>query len=611
MSPTTVRPSFLKLLYNNNPFYVISAVLMAYAVRATYGELEIGAINCRIMMGVLATYTLVLAVIGVLIVRCGKVWEDARSILVLLLLLFLAVSVSADDLFVKMTSSEGGTALLLCGYLFSAIVSEVVLRGAGIRLGWRFRCPYHLMLALFYVAPWLCAPQLFQRSQLGHEWMLLLFPVAGAVLLLGLLPAIRRGPAYVADSGTPWPWPWFPWIAFGVLATAVAFRSFVLCMTFGPHGPIWERHGKNLVISFDTMWGTYFLVPLGLAILLLLLEAGLVANNRRLLKSVLKAAPVLLLLSVPLGGDYVFRRFLTTVTDTLGSPMWLTTWLLVGFYGWAWLRRVSGAGIGILGAVAVLSVVGPKTINVDTFVEPQWWAFFVIGVVSLVYGVWTRSSRCCTLSAVAATVGLWLVIPQTQLEAYCLTICYHFLLLAIVILGFVYHDRFAKVLFIVAAVQMPLASLVVVVSPRAAEVPISWRLLYVVLLAAYCLSIAWKCRNQWYLYAFAATATVAAYAVTVSGFRRAVDAVGRPAMTAFAWSVGALLLAFLISAHKASWLPQRLLPRWNCRKKQEQPAPDDEAAVVAEESTELAPTEMDEAAEAAEITPIDAEEETD
>ena len=67
MSEPTPRPSVLRSLYNHNPFYAVSAVLMLYAVRAAYGELEIGTINCWIMMGVLAAYTLVLAGIGVLI----------------------------------------------------------------------------------------------------------------------------------------------------------------------------------------------------------------------------------------------------------------------------------------------------------------------------------------------------------------------------------------------------------------------------------------------------------------------------------------------------------------------------------------------------------------
>src|SRR5262249_41033096 len=154
MAATAVRPSVVKYLYTHNPFYAISAVLMLYAMRAAYERLGIQASNCWLMTGVLAAYTLVLAGIGVWIVCWGKVWEDARSILLLLLLLFLAVSISADDLFVKAETSATATPLLLCGFLFSATVSEAVLWGAGIRLGLLYRVPYHLMLALFYLAPW-------------------------------------------------------------------------------------------------------------------------------------------------------------------------------------------------------------------------------------------------------------------------------------------------------------------------------------------------------------------------------------------------------------------------------------------------------------------------
>ncbi len=134
MSAAKSRAPFLASLYNHNPFYAISTVLMLFAVRNAYGELTIGAINCWIMMGVLAAYTVVLAVIGILIVRKGKVWEDARSIALLLLILFLAVSISGDDLFAGMESSAGGGLLVLCGYIFSALVTETFLRGARIRL---------------------------------------------------------------------------------------------------------------------------------------------------------------------------------------------------------------------------------------------------------------------------------------------------------------------------------------------------------------------------------------------------------------------------------------------------------------------------------------------
>ncbi len=170
MSEPSPRPSLVRWLYTHNPFYAISAALMLYAVRAGYGKLEIGFINCWVMMGVLAVYTLVLAGVGVCIVRLGRVWEDARSILLLLLLLFLAVSISADDLFVKATSPEEGTALLVSGFLFSVVVSAGVLWGLRIRIGWQYAVPFVLYLGLFFATPWWCSPELHPRAtrRLNH-----------------------------------------------------------------------------------------------------------------------------------------------------------------------------------------------------------------------------------------------------------------------------------------------------------------------------------------------------------------------------------------------------------------------------------------------------------
>ena len=42
---TNSRPSIARFLWNHNPFYVISALLMLYSVRKSYGELDIGTIT--------------------------------------------------------------------------------------------------------------------------------------------------------------------------------------------------------------------------------------------------------------------------------------------------------------------------------------------------------------------------------------------------------------------------------------------------------------------------------------------------------------------------------------------------------------------------------------
>ena len=156
-----------------------------------------------------------------------------------------------------------------------------------------------------------------------------------------------------------------------------------------------------------------------------------------------------------------------------------------------------------------------------------------------------------------------------------MTVCYHFLWLTILVFGLVFRDSFARVLHIAAAAQVPVVSMIVMINPQVAEVPFMWRLSYVLLIAVSCLVIARLWRSRWFLTAFATTAFVGMYAGGAIWFRSAVVAVGRPAMMAFSWSVGMLLLAFLISAHKAHWLPRLSLPKWPARSRPQQPALDE------------------------------------
>lgn len=570
-SPPPAPPRTLgSLLYNHNPFYVISAVLMLYALRSLYGVLEIGSINCWIMMSVLAGYTALLAGIGVLIVRWGGVWEDARSIFVVVLLLFLAVSVSADDLFVKMESPGGAATLLLLGYLFSAGVTELVLRGSGLGMGRLYRIPLHLMLALFYLAPWLCASLLEENRLTELQWRIFAFPVAAAILLLTLVPASRRGPAYADDNGSPWRWPLYPWTAFGAITLAVALRTFALCMTFGPTGPIWVRlpassvsSSPRLAISFDTMWGPYFLIPLVVAVLILYFEAGLATGNRPLVRRVLTLAPLTLLLAVPWSSGPVHWAFLREVTATLGSPLWLSVCLLGAFYVWSWSRGVAGARFGVLGCLLSLTFVTPQTIGPRDFGDPQLWPVLLVGAVLLMEGIRVRSSRICFGACVLLAWAGWHALPQTPLAPWRAMSAYHFLWLSAVVLGLRFRDEFALVLRALGALMMPVAALLSVIGPWSAEIPLLWQGLYVLALCLVALAIAQWWHSRWYLYAFTALLAIIAYGMALIGYRQAVAWMGRSATIGLGWSMAALLTAFLISAHKAGWLPPRLLPRWS------------------------------------------------
>ncbi len=563
MSEPSPRSSLVRWLYTHNPFYAISAALMLYAVRAGYGELEIGSINCWVMMGVLAAYTLLLAGVGVCIVRLGRVWDDARSILLLLLLLFLAVSISADDLFVKATSPGQGIALLVCGFLFAVAVSAGVFWGLRIRIGWRYAVPFVLYLALFFAMPWWCSPELNPLPTRLMNWSVFFFPQLAAILNLTLLPAVKRGAKGVANNGTPWPWPLFPWAAFGVIAVAVAIRSFALAMTFGQTGPIWSNIETHSGIVFDTIWGPYFLVPFGLSLLVLLFEGFLSAGNRVLARRVLLFSPGLLLLALSWNGGPAFESFLTQrVLATIGAPLWWTVLLLLSFFGWGIFRKVDGASLGCVSMIVLLTFIGADTLSLRAIHAAQPAPLFVAGTLLAITAARRKSSVGSSGAAAILIYATWLVLPLTPLAGFRMMTCYHLLLASCVALGLTFRDKFSTLLRLIGAVWLPLTSLLMMTGHLAEAVPIAWKLFYVAGVTAICFACAMSCHSKWYLYASTGTTAVLGYGLMMLGFRGAVSLIGRAAMTGLSWSIAAMLIGFLISAHKANWLPKRLFPNW-------------------------------------------------
>jgi len=556
------RTSVVHWLWTHNPFYVISALLMLYGVRASYGEINIGTINCWTMMGILSAYTLVLATVGVLIVRWGHVWDDARSILLLLLLLFLAVSVSADDLFVKMESVQGGAALMGCGFGFSVAVLLGVLYATRIRLKLVYLGPLVLFLALFFVTPWWCSPELHPKNALTLDWTLFLFPQVAAVLLLTLIPAARMGQKSVEGNGTPWPWPLFPWSAFAMIGVMVVLRSFALTMTFSPSGPIWSSPDSRSGIVLDTIWRPYFLVPFALAVLVLIVEAGLSSGDRRLAGRGPLIAPALLPMAWPWNQSEMLSEFLTSLTGTLGSPAWLCVWLLVAFYAWAAIRRVPKAEFGLLGSILTLSAIGPKSISFVTLTVLNPIPLFVVGGVLGIVGVARRSSVVSLAAAGLITAGSWVVLSDTPLASFRMTTCYHIMLVTCLVSSVLWHDLLAKRLQVVGAILLMVSAALVFNGTQAAGIPWAWRFGYVVGLAAigYLCARASQARAYWT--GFLGTISVLGYAVAVEGYRNASSVMGRNAMAAFSWSVGTLIIGVLISAHKARWLPTLAVHGW-------------------------------------------------
>src|SRR5579863_1326 len=141
--------------------------------------------------------------------------------------------------------------------------------------------------------------------------------MAGLVFLT-LLPAARRGPAYIAGNGSPWRWPLYPWSLFFMLALAVPARAYLLCISM--HLPQGDAQGQLVI-------GPYFLVPFGFAVAVLLMEIGLESRRRGVVLTAL-TLPAALTVVAALGhrSETVYEEFLNMFSARLGGTPLFLSW---------------------------------------------------------------------------------------------------------------------------------------------------------------------------------------------------------------------------------------------------------------------------------------------
>ena len=166
----------------------------------------------------MAGYTLLLAVSACLLVRFVGVWDDVRTVLLLVVLMFLATSVTFDD--VLSISPERGVVCYLGGLLFAVAGergdrcgrSDLACRHCSAMPCHRDAQPYSSSIPMA-ITPAAGLPSgrvaVLVAVRLFARWPRLAF--------LALLPAVRRGRDYVRGNGSPWGWAWYPWALFGVL----------------------------------------------------------------------------------------------------------------------------------------------------------------------------------------------------------------------------------------------------------------------------------------------------------------------------------------------------------------------------------------------------------
>jgi hypothetical protein len=85
----------VRFLYSSNPFYILSADLIFVGLRISFGGGS-AARTWALLLG-LGGYALLLATAACILIRLGNLWDDLRSMLILIVMMFLAMAMSGDD----------------------------------------------------------------------------------------------------------------------------------------------------------------------------------------------------------------------------------------------------------------------------------------------------------------------------------------------------------------------------------------------------------------------------------------------------------------------------------------------------------------------------------
>jgi hypothetical protein len=446
-------PGLVRLLCTSNPFYVLSAGAFLAGLWASFGA-QSREVNTWALMAGLAGYTLLLALAGCVLVRFAGAWDDVRTVLLLVVLMFLATSVTFDE--PLRSDPDRGLPCFLGGLLFAVALSEGVLRAIRLALPPLFRVPYYLILSLFFLYPLTLAALPGGPDSEALKWGLFGFSPAAGLVFLTLLPAVRRGPAYIRDNGSPWRWPLYPWALFGLLGLAVPARALMLC---------WSMHVPEDGTLDEIVFGPYFLVPFGLAGTVLLLEAGLTTGRRAVLAAAL-AAPVGLAALTLVGHrpGPLYQGFLESFADELGAgPLCLTLLASAAFYAYAALRRAPFAAEALTAALLVLTVC-PSGLDLGEVAAPRPLPLLAAAGLQLRLGLLRGNSWRCLFGAGGLVWAAVLALPEETVAVRGL-IAFHLAVLALLVLGAELEGRAGRALRAAGGALVLLACLAATFSP--------------------------------------------------------------------------------------------------------------------------------------------------
>ena len=347
-------PSFGRFLYTQNPFYLLSCGFVMYGLLVASSAMSDVAAKASFLTTSLGSYAALMALTAIAVIRWGKVWDDARTILLVVVIALLAYSVAVDEL--CFANPVQSSVFLMAGLAGAFVISEIVLRLCQIRFALWYRIPYYALLAAFFGSPAIAGLLRAANHPLAN-WSPLLFSMIVAAAMLLLIPAVRAGSVMASGNGTPWNWPLYPISLFVIIAVIAAVRSHAIWMSFGS-------------LKGDVLFEPLLLLPILLAFLVLCIESAIARKKHEHFSFIMVSSTALLICGATSFADRPMP-FDSAIAEYGGSCMTVTLVMLITFYAYTVLRRLPLAAHALPLSVWLLGVFGK---------EPQTEAFESIGL---------------------------------------------------------------------------------------------------------------------------------------------------------------------------------------------------------------------------------------
>lgn len=465
-----------KFVYTHNPFYLISAVFVLYGLHCAFRATATVPASYALAIG-LAVYAAALAIVGWVVVRFGGVWDDARTILLTVLVVLLAMGVGFDH--VSIQFPDVGRLILSASWLYAIALSELMMRGLRIRLPWSLRGPCYLVLALIFLYPIHVMDVVDVAAKWPPvAWAILAFVPLSALAILTFLPAAALLPRSGYDYRTPWSEPYFPWVLPLVLTATLVGRCYALSMSFVP------------LLGSTPTFQPYFLVLPLLAALCVAMQLAR-AFGRRDVELALLLAPVALVL-LPLLNVYENANdpYLPLLVSNIASPLFMTLVCVAGFYVYARLRGLALAEAGVYVMLFLLALVPAQQVTFNAWLATQWPPFALAAALACAVALRRPGSLRLSFATAMILGSLCVAGSETRFMANWGFVPRQLAAAALLLFGALFRDRHAAALRMIGASAL-LAMCLASASGVEALTPFSqyaWHLVYELAIA--CLVLA-------------------------------------------------------------------------------------------------------------------------